>query len=91
MNRAELNTKMSEIAQYRLLKKEAEAELDRLENELKAYMEANQLEDLIGDEHKATYKAFTQSRFDSKAFQKDHADMYESYKKPSTTMRFTFA
>lgn len=37
----------------------------------------------------ATHKAVTSKRFDSKAFKKDHADLYEQYKKPTTSNRLT--
>lgn len=85
------NTIFKEIAQYKSIIAQAQAELDRLEAEVKDYMTANDMAELIGDEHKATYKPVTSNRFDSKAFQTDHADMYELYKKASTSMRFTFA
>lgn len=80
-----------EMAQYRILIAEAEAELKALEEQVKARMTEEGIDTLIGDEHKATYKEVISNRFDSTAFKKDHADMYESYKKASTSMRFTFA
>lgn len=91
MNRKDLNSKFAEIAQYRRIEEEAKAVREALEAELKEHMQSEGIETLIGDEHKATYKAVTSSRFDSATFKKDHADMYEAYKKPSTSMRFTFA
>lgn len=87
----DINATFKAIAQYRLLEEEARAEREALEAEIKAYMTESGVAELIGDEHKATYKEVTSSRFDSKAFKEDHADIYESYKKPSTSMRFTFA
>lgn len=86
-----INEKFRAIAQYKLMEEEAKAERERLEAEIKAYMTESGKDVLIGDEHKATYKEVTSNRFDSKAFQADHKDMYEAYKKPSTSMRFTFA
>lgn len=87
----DINAKLKAIAQYRLMEDEAKKEREALETEVKDYMTSNALTELIGDEHKATYKEVISSRFDSKAFGKDHADLYEAYKKPSTSMRFTFA
>ena len=86
------NTIFSEIAQYRVIIAEAQAELDRLEAEVKEHMAANNLTELLGNEHKATYKAVISNRFDSKAFKADgYEDLYKAYQKPSTSMRFTFA
>lgn len=87
----DINAKFKAIAQYRRMEEEAKAEREILEAEIKAYMTESGVAELIGDEHKATYKEVISSRFDSTAFKKDHADMYESYKKQSSSMRFTFA
>lgn len=87
----DINEKFRTIAQYKRMEEEAKAEREKVEAEVKAYMKEAGTDTLIGDEHKATYKEVVSSRFDSKAFGKDHADLYEAYKKPSTSMRFTFA
>lgn len=87
----DINEKFKAIAQYRRMEEEAKAEREALEAEIKAYMTESGVVELVGDEHKATYKEIISNRFDSTAFKKDHADMYESYKKQSSTMRFTFA
>lgn len=85
------NTIFREMAQYKAIIAEAQKELDRLEAQTKEYMTANELTELVSCEHKVTYKIVTSNRFDSASFKRDHADMYESYKKPSSVMRFTFA
>lgn len=85
------NKIFKEMAQYKMMMKEAEKELKIREEQIKALMEEQGIDELIGDEHKATYKEVVSSRFDSTAFKKDHADVYELYKKPSASMRFTFA
>lgn len=85
------NTIMREMAQYKRIIEEAQAEYDSRRKELEAYMTELEQEVLIGDEHKVTYKEVVSNRFDSTAFKRDHADMYEAYKKASTSMRFTFA
>ena len=79
------------IAEYRRLVEDAKDELEALEKDAIRRMEERGVTELKSDEHKATYKEVVSNRFDSKAFKADHADMYESYRKPSTTMRFTFA
>ena len=86
------NTIFREMAQYKHIIAEAEAELERLEAEVKSHMTSEGIDTLIGDEHKATYKEVVSNRFDSKTFKADgYEDLYKAYTKPSKSMRFTFA
>lgn len=87
----DINATFRELAQYRLMLEETKKEVEKLEAEIKAYMVAEHMQDLIGDEHKAHYIFYEEMRFDSKAFKKDHADMYEMYRKPNQKSKFTFA
>lgn len=87
----DINELFAEMAQYKNIIAEATAEYEKCEAIIKEQMMAEGVDTLIGSEHKATYKQIISHRFDSTAFKKDHADMYESYKKQSSCMRFTFA
>ena len=88
----DINAKFKAIAQYRLMEEEAKREREALEAEIKVYMTESEITELIGDEHKATYKEVISNRFDSKAFKADgYEDLYKAYQKPSASMRFTFA
>jgi len=92
MNRTEINEVMKTIAEYTRIVEEAQAVIDANKEILKTEMKDKGIEELIGDEHKATYKAVTSNRFDSAAFKKaGFTELYNSYTKPSTSMRFTFA
>jgi predicted phage-related endonuclease len=91
MDRNEVNALFKEIAQYKLIEAEAKANREAAEAKVKALMEENDIDTLLGDEHKATWKEIVSNRFDSTAFKKDHADMYKTYQKESKSMRFTFA
>lgn len=86
----DINAKMKQIAEYRMMKKQAEAELAILEAELKQYMLDEGVRELIGNEHTATYKPVTSNRFDSAWFKSENPDAYEAYKRLDTSMRFTF-
>ena len=85
------NKAFAELASNKRMLEELKAIIEEQESAIKAQMVADGKTEYIGTEHKATYKEVVSSRFDSKAFGKDHADLYEAYKKPSSTMRFTFA
>lgn len=87
----DVNQTMKEIAEYRMMKKQAEAQLARLEGELKQYMLDEGYRQLIGEEHTATYAPVTSNRFDTALFRADNPQMYEDYKRIDTTMRFTFS
>lgn len=86
----DINKTMKEIAEYRMMKKQAEVELARLEGKLKEYMLNNSVCELIGDEHTATYKPVTSNKFDSALFRADNPAIYEAYKREDQSMRFTF-
>lgn len=91
MDKNRINEVMKTIAEYSRIAEEAQKVVEENREILKAYMTEAELTELIGDEHKATYKQVISNKFDSTAFKKDHADMYEAYKKESSSMRFTFA
>jgi hypothetical protein len=54
----------------------------------KAAMVDQGTEVLQGDGWKTSWKNVSSSRFDSKAFHADHADLYSQYSKATTTTRF---
>ena len=54
-------------------------------------MVAKNIDELTGDEHKATYKEVTSSRIDTKALKKELPDIATRYTTTSSTIRFTFA
>lgn len=87
----DINKTLREMAQYKILIEEAEAEYNRLREMCEEHMTEEGTDTIIGDEHKVTWKEVTSNRFDSTAFRKDHGDMYKAYQKASTSKRFTFA
>lgn len=91
MDNKTINSIMQTIAEYTRIVEEAQKVVDENKELLKSHMTEAGVDTLIGDEHKATYKEVVSNKFDGTAFKRDHADLYEAYKKPSTSMRFTFA
>lgn len=86
------NKMFSDLASLKMMEKELKAEIEAKENEIKELMDRTCVAELVGAEHKATYKEVVSNRFDSKAFKADgYEDLYKAYQKPSTSMRFTFA
>lgn len=92
MDRKEINAKFKELAELTRISEELADEIESIKDELKAVMTEQNVDTLIGDEHKATWKEVTSHRFDSKAFKAaGHADLYNAFTKPSTSKKFTFA
>ena len=81
---------MKELAQYIRMQDEIDQTIEGLKDQIKAYMQQNQLETLASDEHKATYKTVTSSRIDTTAFKKAFPSMAEQFTKTTTSQRFTF-
>lgn len=92
MTLQKVNEIMKTIAEYTRMAEEAQKVADENKELLKAYMTESELTELVGDEHKATYKEVVSNRFDSKAFKAaGHEDLYKEFTKSNTSMRFTFA
>lgn len=85
-----INEIMKELAQYNRLADETAAIIEGLKDKLKSYMVENNLDTLNGDEHRATYKAVTSDRIDTKALKAELPDIAKRYTKSSETMRFNF-
>ena len=88
MSIIELNSTTHDLMSVRAMIRELEAEAEALTDRLKEVMTERGTETLEGDGWKATWKNVTGSRFDSKSFKADHADLYSQYSKTTTTTRF---
>ena len=85
-----INETMKELAQYIRMQEEIAETIEGLKDQIKAYMQENELETLASDEHKATYKTVTSSRIDTTAFKKAFPSMAEQFTRTTTSTRFTF-
>lgn len=91
MDKKEINKKFKELAKKRSQRDNLDAEIKAIEDELKAYMTEEAINELIGDEHKATWKEVISSRLDTKLLKAEMPKVAERYMKQSSSMRFTFA
>lgn len=85
------NDTFREIANYRRIIDSAKKELDALEAEVKAYMTAEGLSELIGTEHKAAYKMVSRSSIDTTALKREMPDVAARFTKTSESARFNFS
>lgn len=88
MSTIELNGVARNLMEVRAMIAELEAEAEALTDKIKAAMVERGEETITGDGWKASWKNVNSSRFDSKAFKADHADLYGAYCKATTTTRF---
>ena len=87
MSMTELNSTARDLMSVRAMIAELEAEAEALTDKIKGAMVEQGAEVLQGDGWKASWKNVVSSRFDSKRFKADHADLYGQYSKATTTTR----
>ena len=88
MSIQEINTVAKDLINVRQMIEELQAEAEALTDRLKGVMVDQGIEVLQGDGWKASWKNVNSSRFDSKRFKADHADLYSAYSKATTSTRF---
>lgn len=91
MSTVEITSKIESIKTLQAMIDELTAEMESVKDEVKREMETQGVEEMTVSCFKVRYKAVTSSRFDSTAFKKTHADLYEQYTKQTTSRRFSIA
>ena len=91
MSMNELEAKVAELRELRRMADELAGEIAATEDELKAYMTANNADELHGPSFKITWKAITSSRLDSKALKAAAPELCERFTKTTTSRRFIVA
>lgn len=83
---------ISNLKRLEIAKEKINREIKEHENEVKKYMQMYELEELHGyNGEKAIYKEILGKRFDTTAFKRNFADLYESYLKSTKSLRFKFS
>ena len=91
MDMNELNATAQNLISVRQMIEELQAEAEALTDKIKAAMVEQGTEALQGNGWKATWRNVNSSRFDSKSFKQDHADLYSQYSRATTTTRFVLS
>ena len=91
MDFKEIEKTLKEIQELKRLEEEAAEARAELEHQIKALMDDQHIDTLSAGAFRATYKPILQSRFDSKAFRADHADLAQQYTKQAEFRRFRIA
>lgn len=91
MSMNELESKVAELRELRRMQDELSGEITALEDGLKAYMTANNADELHGPGFKITWKEVTSSRLDSKALKAAAPELWQRFTKQTTARRFVLA
>ena len=87
----ELDAKVAALRELRRMADELAAEIAATEDELKAYMTANNADELHGTSFRITWKPITSSRLDSKALKEAAPELWKRFTKTTTSRRFIIA
>lgn len=91
MSNNALEGKVRELKELKAMQEELIAAVAAIEDEIKAFMTEQGVDELAVDVYKIRWKVVTGLRFDTSAFRKTHSDLYQQYTKQTTSRRFTVA
>ena len=91
MSKIELLAKIALLNKYEAMVEEMKAQSDTIRNEIKAEMEARELEEMIAGQYIIRYTAVLSNRFDTTAFKKVMPEIYKAYTKQVSSRRFTIS
>lgn len=89
MTNEEINELVSEMRELEARIKAMERSVEDIKDWLKEDMTSKGKDEISTGMFVLRYKNVDSSRFDTKKFKVDHADLYESYCNVSSSMRFT--
>ena len=87
----ELIAKLNELSELRRMAEELNAEIEGVQDAIKAHMTAIDADTLTGADYKITWKTVTSSRFDSTALKNAMPELAERFTKSATSRRFIVA
>ena len=91
MSKIELLAKIELLNKYEAMVEEMKAQADTIRNEIKAEMEAREVEEMIAGQYIIRYTAVLSNRFDTTAFKKVMPEIYKAYTKQVSSRRFTIS
>jgi predicted phage-related endonuclease len=89
MNKQELVKKVRELKELQVMADELQAEINTLQDELKAELTSQNLTELQVDVFKIRYTPVTSNRFDTTAFKKVYSELYNQFTKVIESKRFS--
>ena len=87
----EMDSQVKELRELRRMADELAAEIDSIQDAIKAHMDAEGVDSLNGTDWKVTYKTVTSSRIDTGALKKALPDLAQRFTRTTTARRFSLA
>lgn len=87
----EIETKAKELRELKRMADDLDAEINALEDEIKAHMTAENTDTVIAGEYKITWKETTSTRVDTTALKKALPEVVQKFLKTTVTRRFLVA
>lgn len=87
----EMDSKVKELRELRRMADELAAEIDSIQDAIKAHMDAEGVDTINGTDWRVTYKAVTSSRIDTGALKKALPDLAQQFTRITTARRFSLA
>ena len=87
----EMDSKVKELRELRRMADELAAEIDSIQDAIKAHMDAEGVDTINGTDWRVTYKAVTTARIDTAALKKAVPDLAAQFTKTTTARRFSLA
>lgn len=91
MSAHEMSSKVKELRELKRMQEELAAEIESVQDAIKAEMTARNTDTLNGDDYKITWKEVTSSRLDATALKKALPDIAARFTKQSSSRRFVLA
>lgn len=88
-NNTNIEQIIRELKEFEAMKKELQTEIDELKEQAITYLEEEGIDEYAGDAGKITYREILSNRFNTSAFRKMYADLYDSYVSITKNYRFT--
>ena len=89
MSAMEMVRKVEQVKELEALIREAEAEVEKLKEEIKAEMTKQSKEEIVVGRYVVRWTAVSTDRFDSTAFKRNNPDIYKMYIKNTISRRFS--
>lgn len=87
----EIESKAKELRELKRMADDLDAEINALEDELKAHMTAENTDTVIAGEYKITWKETVSTRVDTTALKKALPEVVQKFLKTTVTRRFLVA
>lgn len=91
MSTQEMESKVKELRELRRMAEELSAEIETLQDAIKAEMTTRNAEELTGSDWRITWKNITSSRLDTAALRKELPEVAAYFTKETKARRFVLA